>query len=297
MPAGPACAGSTSQTLAATDGKVAERIYRDELEGPGAIRDREQVESYAPLLAALAEGNRSAIHEAVVALVYSHTHIVRLRVSQGGTLLADVGGSYIIAPTGGNLYYHGRLVGTYLLSVQDDRGFVGLEQRLESVPLVLHVGPERIPLGYTLHTGSVPLPDEGQAMLGGRPFQTYSFNANAYPAGTLRISLLHPLVPPSTQSCSVVRIAEIGRIGRAIWQRFILDQAPISGFASYAQRITGALTYVRAGASEIAGSAQPGPTSIPESGELHFGGVTYGVSSFAATTPTGAARVYQLVRL
>ncbi len=276
---------------------MAERIYRDELEGPGAIHDREQVESYAPLLEALAEGNRSAIHEAVVALVYSHTHIVRLRVSQDGTLLADVGGPYIIAPTGGKLYYHGRLVGTYLLSVQDDRGFVGLEQRLEAVPLVLHVGSSRIPLGYTLHTGSVPLPDEGLVTLGGRPFQAYSFNANAYPAGTLRISLLHPLVPPSTLTCGAVRIAEIGRIGRTIWYRFTQDKAPVGGFVGYAQRITGALTYVRAGASEIAGSAQPGPTSIPTSGELRFGGVTYGVSSFAATTPTGAARIYQLVRL
>ncbi|HEX3520388.1 MAG TPA: hypothetical protein VHT29_15255 [Solirubrobacteraceae bacterium] len=297
MPAATACAGATTQALTATDGKVAERIYRDELEGPGAIHDREQVEAYEPLLAALAEGNRLAIHEAVVALVYSHTHIVRLRISQGGALLADVGGPYIIAPTGGNLYYRGRLVGSYLLSVQDDRGVVGLERRLESVPLVLHVGRSRVPLGYTLQTGSVPLPDEGQVTLGGHLFQAYSFDAKAYPAGTVRISLLHPLVPPSTRTCEAVRIAEIGRIGRSIWYRFTQDKAPISGFVSYAQRITGAPTYVRAGASEIAGSTQASPTSIPASGELRFGGVTYGVASFAETTPTGTVRVYQLVAL
>ncbi len=297
LSAGTACAGATNQALTATDGKVAERIYRDELEGPGAVHDREQVEAYMPLLAALAEGNRLAIHEAVVALVYSHTHIVRLRVSQGGALLADVGGPYIIAPTGGNLYYRGRLVGSYLLSVQDDRGFVGLERRLESVPLVLHVGRSRVPLGYTLHTGSVPLPGEGQVTLGGQDLQVYSFDAKAYPTGTVRISLLHPLVPPSIRTCNAVRIAEIGRIARAIWYRFTQDNAPISGFVSYAQRITGAPTYVRAGASEIAGSTQPSPTSIPASGELRYGGVTYGVTSFAETTPSGTVRVYQLVAL
>lgn len=291
------CAKLTEQALAATDGNVAERIYRDELGGPGTARDRGQVETYAPLLRALAEGNRGAIHEAVVALVYSHTHIVRLRVSQGATLLSDVGGPYIIAPTGGNLYYQGRLVGSYLLSVQDDRGVVGLETRLVSVPLVLHVGPTRIPIKGTVHTGPVAIPDKGPITLNGRHFQAYSFTAKAYPTGSVRISLLHPEVRPSGRPCSAVRIAELGRIGRAIWYRFMQDNAPISGFVSFTQRITGALTYVRVGTAEVAGSAQPAPPSIPASGVLIYEGVAYGVTSFAAATASGSVRVYQLVAL
>jgi len=292
---GPPCGQSTTRSLAATDGKVAERIYRDELGGPATGNDRHQVETYGPLLDALAEGNQSAIPEAVIALVYSGTHIVRLRVSQKGTLLADVGGPYIVAPTGGNLYDHGRLVGSYLLSVQDDRGFVGLETRLVSTPVVLYVGRKRLPVIGAVHADIAPLPPEAQIVLHGHPFQAYSFDAKAYPAGTLRITLLHPLVPPSTLSCGAVELAEIGRIGRAIWHRFMVDEAPISGFVTFTQRITGALTYVQSGAGEVAGSTQPGPSVIPTSGTVHFEGISYEVTSFAAASPTGPVRVYQLV--
>jgi hypothetical protein len=290
------CAPATTRTLTATDGRIAERIYRDELDGPAVGRDRHQVETYAPLLEALAEGNRGRIHEAVVALVYSGTHIVRLRVSQNGTLLDDVGGPFIIAPTGGDLYDRGRLVGSYLLSVQDDRGFVGLETRLVSTPVVLYVGRKRLPVIGAVHASFAPLPPEAQIVLHGHAFQTYSFDARAYPSGTLRITLLHPIVAPSTRSCSAVGLAEIGRIGRAIWHRFMADESPISGFVTFDQRITGALTFVRSAAGEVAGSAQPAPPVIPTSGVVRFRGAAYAVTSFSASSPAGPVRVYQLTR-
>lgn len=291
-----ACGPATDQTLAAADGDVVERIYRSELDGPATAADRHQVETYGPLLSALAKGNRSAIHEAVVALVYSGTHIVRLRVSQNGSLLADVGGPYIAAPSGGDLYFQGRLVGSYLLSIQDDRGVYGLEKRLIGIPIVMHVGHKRIPIAGTIDTGSLALPAEGEVTLHGRRYWAYSFNAKAYPSGTLRISLLHPVVRSSSRSCATVRLNEIGRVGRAIWYRFTQDEAPISGFVSFSQRTTGALTYVRDGDNEIAGSQQPGPPSVPASGTVAYRGVTYDVNSFAATTNVGkAVRVYQLV--
>ena len=200
--AGPPCAATTAQTLISIDGNVAERIYRDELVGIGTIADQHQVEENGPLLKALArvsalakdgapvrngvpakgsaaasrgapaKGNgagagavreaANAVTEAVHGLVYSHTHIVRLRVLQGGRLLADIGGPYIIAPVGGSLRFHGRVVGSYLLSVQDDLGFVGLERRLVGVPLILHVGAVRVPLQGTTRTGSVAIPDSGR---------------------------------------------------------------------------------------------------------------------------------------
>ena len=139
------------QTIVSIDGNVAERIYRDELVGTGTIADQHQVEENGPLLKALARvsalakggapvrsgvpakgsaaasrgrpqgrGSRiravreaaNAVTEAVHGLVYSHTHIVRLRVLQGGRLLADIGGPYIIAPVGGSLRFHGRVVGS-----------------------------------------------------------------------------------------------------------------------------------------------------------------------------------------
>ena len=299
-PSGPSltashCLASTSKTLASVDGNVAERIYIDELKGPATIADKHQVEEYGPLLAALSEGDRTAVEEAVTALVYSHTHIVRLRVSQGGSLLADVGGQYIIAPVGGSLHFHARLVGTYLLSVQDDLGFVGLEKRLIGMPLALHVNHTRVPVNGTLDTGSVALPSRGEAMIHRISYQTYSFNAKAYPTGSLRISLLLPPQRQSTRSCAAVKVAELGRIGHRIWNRFVIDKSSITGFVTFAQGHTGSLVYVRAGSRQIAGSTRLGPPRLPKSGTVRYWGKTYGVTSFAAPSSLGALRVYQLV--
>jgi hypothetical protein len=296
--AGPPCGADTARTFLAVDGMVAERIYRQELEGPATLRDRRQVESYEPLSRALAEGNRKALRGAVVALVYSHTHIVRLRVSQHGKLLADVGGPYIIAPVRGQLSFHGRHVGSYVLSVQDDLGYVGLETRLIGTPVALFAGGTRLPIEGTMRTGRTALPDRGTVTIRGHSFTTYAFAARAYPSGTLRIVLLRPHRPDSTRSCAAVRVSETARIGRAIWQRFVLDRSPVSGFVEFTRAHTGALAYVRAGGRQLAGSTQPGPRKLPASGSIRYQGITYGVSSFASTSSaTGAVRVYQLVAL
>jgi len=307
---------------------VAERIYRDELVGTGTIADQHQVEENGPLLKALARvsalakgsapakgsaGARAdreaanAVTEAVHGLVYSHTHIVRLRVLQGGKLLADIGGPYIIAPVGGSLRYHGRIVGTYLLSVQDDLGFVGLERRLVGVPLILHVGAMRVPLQGTTRTGSVVIPDRGAVVIRGAHFQAYSFDAKAFPTGLVRISLLlaqgrgSGAGGGSALSCSAVKVAEVGRIARLIWLRFVLDGSSASSFVTFTQSHTGALIYLREGLRQIAGSTEPGPPGLPESGTVRYRGTTYGVTSFIAQTPAKPTRVpvrvYELVRL
>jgi hypothetical protein len=295
--AGPACASATMRTLTAVDGMVAERIYTNELMGPETIADRRQVEGYAPLLSALSEGNRAAVKEAVHALVYSHTHIVRLRVKQGNSLLADIGGPYIVAPVAGRLFDHGRLVGSYLLSVQDDLGVVGLVKRLIGVALTLHVGRVRVPLKGTVDSGSVAIPDRGAVAIKGQGFEAFSFDAKAFPTGVVRISLLRPRGPASPLSCTAVRVAELGRIGRLMWQRFMFNHSPIDGFVAFVRSHTGALAYVRAGSHQIAGSTPSGPSRLPDSGTVRYRGVSYGVTSFATRTTSGRTRVYQLVRL
>jgi hypothetical protein len=327
--AGAACAGGTAQTLAGVDGDVAERIYRDELVGSGTIADQHQVEENGSLLKALArvsalakssapaKGNgagaraareaANAVRDAVHQLVYSHTHIVRLRVMQGGALLADIGGPYIIAPVGGGLRFHGRVVGSYLLSVQDDLGFVGLETRLIGVPVVLHVGAVRVPLQGTIRTGSVAIPDRGAVVIRGARFQAYSFDAKAFPKGIVRISLLvgagsgSGAGGGSARSCAAVKVAEVGRIAHLIWRRFVLDGSSSASFVTFTESHTGALTYIRAGAGagtrQIAGSTRPGPGALHDSGTVRYRGVTYGVTSFTAKAASKGVRVYELVRL
>jgi hypothetical protein len=294
---GPACGSATSRTLAAVDGMVAERIYTNELSGPATIADKRQVEGYGPLLSALSERNRAAVAAAVHSLVYSHTHIVRLRVRQGSSVVADIGGPYIVAPVGGRLFDKGRLVGTYLLSVQDDVGVVGLVTRLIGVPVTMHLGRVRVPLKGTIRTGSMPIPDRGTMVIHGQAFEAFSFDAKAFPTGTVRISLLLPRARASHRSCAAVRLAELGRIGRLIWGRFMFNHSPIDGFVAFLRSHTGALAYVRAGSRQIAGSTTPGPQRLPGSGAVRYRGVSYGVTSFATRTAAGMTRVYQLVRL
>ncbi len=101
--AGAPCGSGSGQAAALAAGMVARRIYDQELSSVEVRSDRSQIESFQPLLAALAGGDRAAVGEAVTSLVFSHTHVVRLRVSTPAGVLADVGGPYILAPLSGAL--------------------------------------------------------------------------------------------------------------------------------------------------------------------------------------------------
>jgi hypothetical protein len=290
------CGSAAPEILAKTAGLAAMQIYAREVSSAAVRADQNQVESYESLLSALASGNRAGVRQAVNSLVYSHTHIVRLRVTQGHAVLADVGGPYILAPVGGNLRFHGRSVGHYVLSVQDDVGYVKLETRYIGVPLVLHAGSQRLPLEGTLAPGPATIPDLGPVTYGGVSYESFSFPAKAFPQGQLRISLLVPgSHSPSGKSCDAIKVAELGYIAQRIWHRFSVASAPPSAYVHSIGSLIGGLSYVRSGTHQLAGSTQPGPSRLPEEGAVKYRGVTYRVSSFAATTASGPARVYLLV--
>jgi len=294
---GRACGPATARTLAATAGLVAIRIYKRELASTGVQADQNQVEGDTPLLSALASRNRAAVKEAVTRLVFSGTHVVRLRVSQGGTVLADVGGPYILAPIGGSLRFQGRLVGRYLLSVQDDLGYVKLETRFVGLPLILLKDSRRIPLEGTL-PGPASIPEKGPVSYGGASYEAFSFKATAFPSGALRITLLVP-VPSSlsASSCAQIKVSELGNIARRLWRRFALAKAPPLVFIHSVQSLTGGLGYVRSSSHQLAGSTQPGPARLPDEGTVSYRGVRYGVSSFTANSAGTPVRVYLLVAL
>ena len=89
----------------------------------------------------MSSGNRRAILAAVHSIVYTpHWHIVRLRVFKAGHVIADVGGPYVIAPVTGVLRQHGRTVGRYVMSVQDDLGYIKLVSRFIGVPVDFYRG-------------------------------------------------------------------------------------------------------------------------------------------------------------
>ena len=117
----------------------------------------------------------------------------------------------------------------------------------------------------------------------------------AFPDSALRVTLLVPAAGSATLGCAAIRVAELGRIGRRIWERFITVGAPLSSYPRALRSLTGALAYVRAGARQIAGSSSPGPSQLPASGTVRYRGVSYYVSSFAARSEAGPVRVYQLI--
>jgi hypothetical protein len=271
------------------------RIYRQELASSGVRADRNQVEGYVPLLSALASENRTAIREAVTSLVYSHTHIVRLRVRSRRGMLIDVGGPYIIAPVAGTLRLHGQSVGRYLLSVQDDLGYVKLESRYVGAPIVLHMGTRRLPVEETAAFASAGLPAVAPVTYRGSSFEAFSFDANAFPSGTMRVTLLVSTSHlNATASCDAIRAAELGRIGQRIWARYALASAPPPAYVRAIAALTGGLAYVRKGAHQLAGSSRRAPRALPQEGTVQYRGSTYLVSSFPARVAARPVRVYLL---
>jgi hypothetical protein len=274
---------------------VATRIYRQELASTGVREDQNQVEGYAPLLRALASENRAAIQEAVTNLVYSHTHIVRLRVISRKGMLTDVGGPYIIAPVDGTLRLHGQRVGRYLLSVQDDLGYVKLESRYVGAPIVLHMGTRRLPIEGTAAITSAGLPAVAPVRYRGSSFEAFSFDASAFPTGILHVTLLVPNSHvKATTSCHAIAAAELGQIGQRIWARYALASAPPVAYVRAIANLTGGLAYVREGAHLLAGSSRRAPRALPREGTAQYRGLTYRVSSFPVRVAARPARVYLL---
>jgi hypothetical protein len=278
-------------------GLVAARIYANELSSSEVSSDKSQVEGFSPLLSAVASGDRAAVREAVTSLVFSHTHVVRLRVTRGGEVLADVGGPDILAPVSGSLRHGGRTVGHYVLSVQDDLGYVKLVTRFIGVPLVLRAGSRTLPVAGALSPGPASIPAHGSVTYRNTTYEAFSFNAQVFPSGPLRISLLVP-VPGSLsrRTCSEIKVASLGDVARRISLRFALSSANFSSYIKATGPLTGGLIYIRAGSRQLAGSTHPGPFKLPDRGTVNYRGRTYGVFSFTAGTEVGQVRIYQLVQ-
>jgi hypothetical protein len=294
-----ACGARAPETLAQAAGLVARRIYEEELSGTETQSDRAQVEEYAPLMSAIENNEQAAITKAVENLVYSHTHVVRLRVTRGESVLADVGGPYILAPVTGVLRSRGRTIAHYVLSVQDDLGYVKLETRFIGVPVVLSAGSQQIPVEgqMTPAPAQAQIPAHGPVQYGGVSYQAFSFAASAFPSGPLRISLLLPLPGGiAKESCTRVGANELGLVAQRISRQFSLGSSNFSTYIKLTQTLTGGLTYIYAGARQIAGSTPHGPARLPSSGTVRYRGVSYEFSSFTAPSALGSVSVYELIR-
>jgi hypothetical protein len=185
---GSLCGASAEDTVVNTISRIARRIYDGEA-GRRTLPQIRRVQRNRPLLDAVARRDPAATRRAVQTLL--HQHIVRLRVSAGGRLLSDVGGPLVLAPVHAQLRLGGRTIGSFVLSIQDDEGYKRLAARLVGLDVVMYAGSRLVKSTVGPSPGTIPT--SGSLSYRGRSFRLYSFNAKAFPSGTLRITVLIPL--------------------------------------------------------------------------------------------------------
>ncbi len=192
-----ALCGPTSQdTMVDTLKRVADLIYAGEL-GRSAHRQVSRVQHDTALLQAVARREPAATEAAIRALL--NQHIVRLRVNAGGRLLSDVGGPYVLAPVSAPLRLHGRTIGSIVLSIQDDEGYLRLTRRLAGLDVLMYMNAQapsqlvKDSLGPTPGPALATVPASGAYSYGGRSFRVFTVHAEAFPSGPLTIRVLVPL--------------------------------------------------------------------------------------------------------
>lgn len=196
------CGATAQATVVNTLKRIATLIYEGE-RGPATGPQIRRIESYTPLLEAVARREPAATETAIKTIL--HRHLVRLRVlAPGGQLLADVGGPYVLAPVTAPVIFHGRRIGSMVLSIQDDEGFKRLAERLEGLPVLMYMHPpgaakpELVKNSLGPSPGTVPA--SGAYTYRGKQFTVFTIHAEAFPSGPLTIRVLVPVAYPLTLS-------------------------------------------------------------------------------------------------
>jgi len=284
------CGPASAATAASVDGFVAHRIYSGEFGSEEVRADVAHITGSRELLTALASPNLAAVYRAVYTIVYMpHWHIVRLRVSAHGRVLADVGGPDIIAPISGVLRFRGRIIGHFVMSVQDDLGYVKLVSHFTGIPIDLYRGGSFV-MG-TLKPAPFSVTDGATVAIAGSTYQTHVLDALTFPSGTLRAVLFVP-VPSGAltrRSCAEVRVAAWGSVLRHIAARFSPLSANYQRLAGTIRGSSGGYVFVRGGRRRLADNA--GPKRIPRSGKVSYRGREWRVYSWEPAPP---ARIYFL---
>ncbi|MEA2153210.1 MAG: hypothetical protein QOI18_1443 [Solirubrobacteraceae bacterium] len=182
------CGSNDEETTYNTISHIAHLIYDGEA-GRRTHAQIDRVQHSRPLLRAVARKDPTATRAAVEALL--HEHVVRLRVSAGGRLLSDVGGPFVLAPVTAPLRRGGRTIGSFVMSIQDDEGYKRLAQRLVGVDVLMYMGSRLVKSTIGFSPG--PIPTSGPVSYRGKRFRAYTFTAEAFPSGPLRITVLIPM--------------------------------------------------------------------------------------------------------
>jgi len=184
----PLCGHTEQDTVVNTLSRVARLIYDGET-GGRALTQVRRVQSDAALLSAVARRDPAGARRAVERLL--NQHIVRLRVSAAGRLLSDVGGPFVLGPVRASLRLGGHTIGSLVLSIQDDEGYLRLTRRLVGLDVLMRMGSQLVKNSLGPAPGAVPT--SGFYHYRGRAFRVFTFTAAAFPSGPLQIQVLIPI--------------------------------------------------------------------------------------------------------
>jgi hypothetical protein len=186
----PFCASGTEDTVVSTLSRIAHLIYAAE-GGRRTLPQVRRVQADATLIDAVARRDAAATAKAIKALLTEH--IVRLRVITGGRVLADVGGPYVLAPVTAPLRRGGRTIASFVLSIQDDEGYLRLTRRLVGLRVLMYQGRERTLVKNSLGPSPGGVPANGPYSYRGQRYRVFTVDAQAFPSGPLTIRVLVPI--------------------------------------------------------------------------------------------------------
>jgi hypothetical protein len=184
------CAESVEQTVANTIGLIARRIYHGERAGAKVRAIVNAIQSSPDFVDAVANDNAAQARASIIGFFRSHLHVVRVRVTAGSRLLVDVGGPHVLAPVRGTLRLDGRVIGHFLVAIQDDTGYVKLVHLFTTAQVLLRPGSRQLIGTLAPSPALLHLPAAGGFALNGSRYEVYSFDGRSFPSGPLRISLL-----------------------------------------------------------------------------------------------------------
>lgn len=213
-----ATSGACSHAVLATLDGVAKRIYNEAAGGRVMAQAMQRLQHSGALLGAVERADPRATRRVLRGLIESQ--IVRVRVTRGARVLADIGKRNAIAPTSAPLRNaRGREVGKVVISVEGANGFAQTVAGFIGARVLVLSGSRRVADTRPGGPAVSALPMQGPVSYRGAGYQAGSFTASAFPSGPLRVELLLPNAALGSCGATEAETAAltIGRVGMRIY--------------------------------------------------------------------------------
>jgi hypothetical protein len=176
---------------------AAQQIYGNEIAGHRAYSDLQFIASDSVLAGELMRGEDEAAEaQARLQMINNPVrHITRISVVRGGDAIVNAlwnsNGLFVVAPVSQTLYFHGRSLGTLLVSTQDIVGYLKLVHRDTGAQVVLRgaSGQVRASLLAAAHAN---LPPSGTVDIAGVEYDVGTFQLSGWAGEPMSVWVLSP---------------------------------------------------------------------------------------------------------